>query len=141
MTFQSHHQYGCLIKLPHVFRMSRSCELGLVICKEKVVSSSSSGYFSIRTVSTGLAPGIEPVTGTAGQHSTNYMYMYLLQGNTFTFSALMLNATWICIRFVSVLNFIFFITSYIEPYNCTEMLFYLVCRSCCKDKFTVWIEW
>ena len=66
--------------------MSKSCELGLAICKEKVVSNSSSGKFSIRALSTGLALRIEPVTGTAGQHSTNYMYMHLLQGNTLAFS-------------------------------------------------------
>lgn len=141
MTFQSHHRYGCLIKLSNVFCMSKSCELGLAICKEKVVGNSSSGKFSIRALSTGLALGIEPVTGTAGQHSTNYMYMHLLQGNTLAFSGSSVGCymNFLSVS-VSVLNFIFFITSYIEPYNCTEMLFYLVCRSCCKDKFTVWIE-
>ena len=62
-----------LIKLPNVFSTSKSCELGLAICKKKVVSNSSSRNFSTRTSSTtGLALGIEPVTyGTAGQLSTN----------------------------------------------------------------------
>ena len=122
--------------------MSKSCELGLAICKEKVVSNSSSGCFSIRTSNTtGLALGIEPVTyGTAGQHSTNYMYMYLLQGNTLAFSGSNVECYMNFYQFFISAKFYLFITSYIEPCNCTEMFFYLVCRSCCKDKFTVWIE-